>query len=175
MCSCPSSVWMGCVMNPVHVVSAMTWISPKDSQVLYALVDTPPGFPDPWHGSGICAWQRQGINQVYQKISEVYNTNWGVKKADYLLPCKRNSPNPACTASTAQPSWPELHYFVLHWTMIQGKAGKHCKHILYTEPMYFLWKMHGLRCLCSVQVDIRCLLRKVWTWLDCFSVFNGHK
>ena len=59
--------WMGCVMNPVHVFSAMTLVSPKDSQVLYALVDTPPGFPDPWHGSGICAWQRQGINQVFSK------------------------------------------------------------------------------------------------------------
>ena len=42
-------------MNPVHVFSAMTLVSPKDSQVLYALVDTPPGFANPWHGSGICA------------------------------------------------------------------------------------------------------------------------
>ena len=75
---------MGCVMNPVHVFSAMTLVSPKDSQVLYALVDTPPGFPNPM------AWVRYlCLTKARHKpgISEIYNTNWGVKKADYLLPC----------------------------------------------------------------------------------------
>lgn len=133
VCSCLSIVWVGCVMNPVHVWRYDLGFSERQPGAVRAGGYSTRCESMAW-GGGSCAWQRQGINLVYQK----YIIRVGELYAAYL----------PCTATlqilnycTAQPFWPELHdleenwYEVLHWTLIQGKAGKHCKHI-YTEPMY---------------------------------------